>query len=198
MKTPRHIFSVLLVAVALFAGGAARADDAVFPIIVVDIQRLLQESLAAQSVQKQLVAQREKYQKEIVSEENRLRGLEQELRESRGTLSQPESSKKEQSLRQQFLEVERNVQSRRHALDDAFTDSMNVVRSNLLEVVNEVAKERKSSAAIIKQQVLWNDKSLDVTDEVLERLNKKLPSMTVTVTPKPEEEKKPDDSVKIH
>ena len=116
MKTPRHIFSVLLVAVALFAGGAARADDAVFPIIVVDIQRLLQESLAAQSVQKQLVAQREKYQKEIVSEENRLRGLEQELRESRGTLSQPESSKKEQSLRQQFLEVERNVQSRRHAL----------------------------------------------------------------------------------
>jgi Skp family chaperone for outer membrane proteins len=75
---------------------------------------------------------------------------------------------------------------RRKMLDQSFTDAMNVVRDRLLSIVQAVAHEKGANLVLVKQQVLWTDKSLDVTDEVLARLNKALPEVTL----KPPEEEK--------
>ena len=148
---------------------------------MVDVQRILDESLAAKSVQKQLETQRAKFQTEIEKEENGLSQAEQDLTKARDTLTPTAYSDREQQLRQRFPTVERHVQARRKVLDQAFTDSMNDVRASLLDIVKDVAHERGANLVLIKQQVLWNDKVLDVTDEVLGRLNQKLPQVTVTM-----------------
>ena len=80
------------------------------------------------------------------------------------------------------------MQARRKVLDQAFNDSMNAVRSNLLNIVNAVAHEHGANLVLIKQQVLWTDKVLDVTDEVLGRLNKDLPQVTIKMAPEEKEE----------
>jgi Skp family chaperone for outer membrane proteins len=96
-------------------------------------------------------------------------------------------AEREQQLRQRFLDVERRVQARRKVLDQGFTDSMNEVRANLLAVVQDVARERGADLVLTKQGALWVDKNFDVTDEVLDRLNKKLPQVTVKLTPEDDE-----------
>jgi len=157
-------------------------NSLVRPVIaIVDVQRILEESLAAKSVQKQLETQRSKFQTEIEKEENDLRQSEQELSKSHDQLPTNVYAEREQQLRQRFLSVERHVQARRKVLDQAFTDSMNTVRSNLSEIVEAVAHQHGANIVIVKQQALWADKSLDVTDEVLGRLNKRLPQVTVTM-----------------
>jgi outer membrane protein len=154
------------------------------PIIaIIDVQRILQESSAAKSVQKQLETQRAKFQTEIEGEENGLRQSEQDLSKSRDQLAADVYADREQQLRQRFLSVERHVQARRKVLDQAFTDSMNSVRSSLLAIVDTVAHERGCNLVLIKQQALWVDAPLDVTDEVLKRLNAKLPELTVKMAP---------------
>ena len=152
-------------------------------IAVVDVQRILQESLAAKSVQKQLESQRSKFQSKIESEENNLRQSEQELTKQRGQLPANTYADREQQLRQRFLDVERHVQGRRKILDQAFTDSMDAVRSGLLEIVEAVAHERGANMVVVKQQTLWIEPGLDITDEILARLNKKLPQVTVKMAP---------------
>lgn len=175
----------LFLCVAVFAvTGAARAADApkklpVAVIAIIDVQRILQESLAARSVQKQLEVQRAKFQKQIEGEENELRRAEQELSKSRNQVAADVYADREQQLRQRFLTVERQVQARRKVLDQAFTDSMNDVRTALMGVVSEVAHEHGANLVLIKQQTLWSENGFDVTDEVLGRLNKKLPQVTV-------------------
>jgi outer membrane protein len=178
-----------LLAACLLAFGvipAAGADKARPPeqvIAIVDVQRILQESLAAKSVQKQLDTQRAKFQTETEAEENELRQAEQDLGKSRDRLAANVYADHEQQLRQRFLSVEQNVDARRKVLDQSFTNSMNAVRSHLLEEVQAVAHERGANLVLTKQQVLWTDPSFDITDEVLQRLNKSLPDVAVPTAP---------------
>jgi Skp family chaperone for outer membrane proteins len=58
---------------------------------------------------------------------------------------------------------------------------MSKVRDTLLQVVADVAGEQKASLVLSKQQVVIVEKSLDLTATVLERLDKKLPSVPVTL-----------------
>jgi len=181
------LFFALSPAWAGEGGGDKKAQPApsvpaAFPATIIDVQRILQESLAAKSVQQQLETQRLKFQGEIAGEEDELRKAEDDLTKSRETLAADVYADREQQLRQRFLVVERHVQSRRKALDQAFTDSMNAVRDGLQNIVASIAHERGANIVLVKQQVLWSDKQLDITDEVLLRLNKSMPSVPVQVT----------------
>jgi outer membrane protein len=181
--------SILLLSCAWLLFGATPLEAASPQVIlVVDVQRILDESLAAKSIQKQLETQRSKFQTEIENEENGLRQAEQDLAKAHDQLTPDVYSDREQQLRQRFLAVERHVQARRKVLDQAFTDSMNTVHDNLTDIVTAVAHERNANLVLIKQQVLWTDKALDITDEVLSRLNAKLPQITVKMAPEEKEE----------
>lgn len=177
------MFCVLVLSCGV-VNAAEKGKDTKFPapvVAIIDVQRILQESLAAKSVQQQLESHREKFQVEIAVEEKELRQSEQELTKSREKVKPDVYAEQEQQLRQRFLSVERNVQARRKALDQAFTDSMNVVRKNLLEVVGVIASDHGANLVIVKQQALWSDKNMDITDEVLAKLNSILPIVQVKV-----------------
>lgn len=178
------LLGLMAMCVAL-AMPAARAETPVklpSPVIaIVDVQRILQESLAAKSVQKQLEAQRSKFQTEIEGEENGLRQAEQSLSKQRDQLAAQTYADREQQLRQRFSTVETHVQSRRKVLDQSFADSMNAVRGALLDVVDKVAREHGANIVIVKQQALWTDQPLDITDEVLKRLDQKMPKIDVAM-----------------
>lgn len=161
-------------------------------VAIVDIQRILQASKAAKSVQQQLDAQRSKFQTEIATEETGLREAEQKLAKLRETAKTDEYVEQEQKLQQRFMSVERHVQARRKALDQGNTDAMNVVRKGLVDIVSQIAKERGVNLVIVKQQVIWNDQTIDITDDVLVRLDKALPQVPVNVVTeevKPEQER---------
>ena len=179
-----------LMCFASFGGVANAETPAKLPapiIAIVDMQRILQESSASKSVQKQLEAQRSKFQNEIEKEENSLRQAEQTLSKQRSQLSAQDYSDREQQLRQRFSAVENHVQARRKVLDKSYADAMNAVREALLDVVSGVAHERGANLVIVKQQALWTDQPLDITDEVLKRLDQKMPKLDVaTPLEKPE------------
>jgi Skp family chaperone for outer membrane proteins len=195
MPYRKILLVICLCLLALTGARAAEADSKnkmPAPIIaIIDVQRILQESSAAKSVQKQLEVQRAKFQTEIEGEENGLRQSEQDLSKSRDQLAADVYADREQQLRQRFLAVERHVQARRKVLDQAFTDSMNAVRASLLAIVDAVAHERGVNVVLVKQQALWVDAPLDVTDEVLKRLNAKLPELTVKMAPEDKVDEKP-------
>jgi Skp family chaperone for outer membrane proteins len=178
-------FALSLLFVAVLPLSAALADDTSKlppPVIaIVDVQRILQESMAAKSVQRQIEAQRSKFQTEIEGEENELRQAEQDLSASRKKLSASAYADREQKLHVRFSTVETHVQERRKALDQAFTDSMNSVRDALLDVVDKTAHQHGANMVIVKQQALWVDPQFDVTDEVLKRLDQKLPKVDIAM-----------------
>ena len=166
---------------AVQPGGAAAQQLPATAVAVVDVQQIMQVSAAAQSIQKQLDAQRQTYQKEISKQEENLRAAEQELGRQRSNLAPEAFEQKRREFEQQVADVQRSVQNRKRVLDQAFNESMKKLHETMLEVVAEVAGEQKASLVLAKQQVVIAEKSLDLTGSVLDRLNKKLPSVAVTV-----------------
>jgi len=170
-------------AICLMAGQPrnALAELPASVVAVVDVQFILQEAAASRSIQKQLEVQRETYQNEISKQEDRLRAVEQELNRQRSVLSPDEFAQKRREFEQQVADVQRTVQARKRVLDQAFNESMTKVRDTVLQIVTEVAGEQKATLVLAKQQVVLAEKSLDLTSAVLERVNRKLPTVPVTV-----------------
>jgi outer membrane protein len=188
----KRFLLILGLACALPLMASAATPPAVTPVVetgktilIVDVKRILDESKASVNVQKKIEAQRADFQTEIAAKEKLIRQAEQELVSSRGKLDAAAYSEKENQLRAKFREVEQYVQERRRLLEQATTLSMGKVRSVLLGIVTEMARSRNAQAVLIRQQVLWSEASLDITDEVLQRLNKDLPDVPVNIdTPK--------------
>ena len=159
----------------------APADAGGPRIIVVDIQWVQQESLAARGVQQALERQRETFQREMAGQEERLRNAEQEIARQRTQLPSEAFALRRREFEQQVIEGQRQVQERSRVLEQAMSDAMRVVQTNVMQIVAEVALERGANIVLAKHQVLIFDRSLDVTQTVLERLNRRLPDVTVNM-----------------
>jgi Skp family chaperone for outer membrane proteins len=107
--------------------------------------------------------------------------VEQELNRQRSALPPDDFGQKRREFEQQVADVQRTVQARKRVLDQAFNESMTKVRDAVLQTVTEVAGEQKATLVLAKQQVVLAEKSLDLTSAVLDRVNRKLPSVSVTV-----------------
>lgn len=173
------VLLMLLLPLTAFAQDKAPASPA--PVLVVDMKRVLDESKAAESVQRKIEVRRSEFQKEIAGKEDEIRGEEQELLQSRGKMEAKTYSEKEDQLRQKFRDVETYVVERRRVLEQATTDSMGHVRSVLQTILTDIAKKKGAKVVLNKQLVLWSEPALDVTDDVLANLNKQLPDMDVVI-----------------
>ena len=83
------------------------------------------------------------------------------------------------SEEQKAATLRRDVQAKRQQLDRMFQTSMNTIRTTLLQVIDEIAAERKATLVLSKSQVLLAAKEYDITEESMKRLNAKLPTLAV-------------------
>lgn len=150
-------------------------------VAVVDIQRIMQESSASKGIQKAIESQRDSYQKEIQTLEDKLQSAENELRKQQTVLAPDAFAAKRRDFEKQVSDVQRTVQTRKRTLDTAFNDAMGHVQKAIYDIVQEVADERGANVVIPRNLVVLFASSLDVTEPVLERLNKQLPTVAVTI-----------------
>ncbi|MCK6453822.1 MAG: OmpH family outer membrane protein [Alphaproteobacteria bacterium] len=154
------------------------------PIIaVVDVDRIRENSTAAKSVREQLEKQRSTFQDEISKQENDLRNAEQDLNKQRSVLSPEAFNQRRQQFEQRVAEVQRTVQARRRQLEGAMQSSMTQVNTAVVQSVQDIATARGATLVLPKSQIILVDKSMEVTDEVLTLVNRKLPTVKVTLPP---------------
>ncbi|HET8729153.1 MAG TPA: OmpH family outer membrane protein [Alphaproteobacteria bacterium] len=169
----------LLVMAALPFPGRAQIEPPV--IVVVDFQGIVRESAAAKSIQTQIDDLRASYQEEFVDIEEELRTAETELAKARNTLSDEDFLQRRRQFEGRVTEAQRTAQVRRAALDQAFEAAMDEVRSTLLEVIAEIAREEDANLVLSRSQVVLADRELDFTAEAQNRLNERLPEVAVQV-----------------
>ncbi|NYZ14158.1 OmpH family outer membrane protein [Azospirillum sp. RWY-5-1] len=163
------------------APGAASQKLEAPTIMVVDVQKILQEAAASKGIQKAVETQRDTYQKEIAALEDKLRTAEQELRKQQTVLSADALAQRRRDFEKQVADVQRTVQSRKRALDSALNDSMGQVQKAMVEIIAEMARDKGANIVLARHQFVLVEAQLDVTDAVMDRLNKKLPKVAVTI-----------------
>jgi outer membrane protein len=164
------------------AAPAAPATSGKFPpavVAVVDVQKILQDSSAAKSVRDQLATRREGYQKEVTADEKKLRETEKQLATEQGKIPEADFAKKRKDFETNVRAVQQKVQDRSRTLDASFNSALAVIRENLGQIVANAANARGVTLVLDKGQVVVVESSFDMTNQVLDELNKKLPRVDV-------------------
>jgi Skp family chaperone for outer membrane proteins len=167
----------------LLAAGAAEAQVVQAPVIVtVDVQQILRESLVARNIQAQMDQRTERYTKEVTAQEGDLQKTQDELERQRTVLAPDAFNSKMRDFQQRYDALDNRVQVTRQALQQAYNEAMTKVENTALQIISDMAAERKVNLVVAKAAVLFEEKSLDITQEVITRLDAKLP-MVVLATP---------------
>lgn len=171
------------VAVAPAAPAAAATPG--LNILVVDVQSLLQNSKSAKMVRKQIEEKRAEYAKEISHQEHELRRERDRLQREQGRLSAAALNKKGREFQQKVNELDHSVQSKRQALERSNAKALEKIQNVMLKIITHIAKERKANLVFQRSELVLFDQGFDITDEVLQKLDEELPTVTVDfVTPK--------------
>jgi outer membrane protein len=81
--------------------------------------------------------------------------------------------------------LDHGVQATRQALQQAFNDAMTKVENAALQIISDIAAERKANLVVTKAAVLFTAPGLDVTQEVIRRLDEKMPDVPLAVVQEP-------------
>lgn len=183
--------AVLAVSVRLISGPAASQESGKaaqsMPIAVVgviDFQRVVKESAAGKSVRQQIDARRAKFQAEI-------RTIQQELETARSALAarptetpDGEYARKREEMRKRVGELQSMLQNRKRELDDMFNYGMRQIDLSLIEVLKELAEERRINLILNAGRgrglVLFAENRIVITEEALRRLDARLPEVGLT------------------
>ncbi len=150
-------------------------------IAVVDIDKILAESKAAKSIQKQVKAKRKEFLKEVKSAEDKLRADQKAIEKQRADLSKEELIKKAQAFEKDRMQATKKIKERKAKLDKAYGQAMNVMTKSIYDVCQEIADEEKIDLVITRQNIIVGSMSLDITEKVMKRLNKKIPNLKLKV-----------------
>lgn len=159
--------------------GACAQELPLPKIGIVDVQKVLRDSKAAQSVRPEFDRMRKDFQNQVSEQEQRLRQAEQELTRQRAILAPEAFTQKRRAFSEEARNAQNSVQARRRQLDKAFDDTKNEILKNLVIVAREVAEARKLNMLLEKRFVFLSASTMDVTDEVISRLDKRLPKIAV-------------------
>lgn len=148
-------------------------------IAIVNIQKIMRDSSAATSVRDQLKSKQSSFQTELDNKEKELQKEDQELVKQRANLAEDAFNQKVNSFRQKANQARQEIQTKRTQLDKGFSGALTQIQNTTIGIITEIAKEKNIDLVITGSTVLYASQEMDITDEVLARLNKKVPSISV-------------------
>lgn len=166
---------LILLGIALFVASPASAQD----LAVVDVQKIMKDSTAAQAARQQLQAKQKEFQDQISAKEKDLQKEDQELAKQRSLMDQDAFKQKIASFQQKAAGVQKEVREKRQTFTKAYEDAISQLHSHVTGIIADMAKEKGFKIAVPTSQILYADPALDISAEVLSRLNKQMPSLTV-------------------
>lgn len=170
----------LVLMCALPGAPVAAAEPSVpLKIAILDVDRVLRSAAAVNGIHDHMRQYRDAYRDEIQQEEDAIRAAHQALGDARKELSAEAYEEQQRVLNERVSRAQAMMQDRRRMLDEARAKAMNEVQSVLNTIVAEIATEQNVTLILRKDQTVLAATQLEITDEVLRRLDTRLPAVQV-------------------
>ncbi len=188
MKMMKSIQTAITAIAMTFAVGAMTvasaqentgAEDTTAVVMIVDFEGIMREASAMQDMTKQIKTRQEAYQQEIEKRQQALRKEEQEIAQQRTLLSADVIQQKQKEFQQKVADFQKFAQGRNRILDEALNSSRVKFQKTLIEVIADVAEQRKATLVLHKSQVILHANAMDASKEVFDRVNKAMPTLSV-------------------
>ena len=170
---------ITLIALSLSLPLCSFVNAADHKMMVVETRKIIESSLAHQDILANVQKKNETYRDEVQLLEADLKKQYQDLETQKNALSQDAIDKKNEAMSKEVAELQKKSYSQHTALEDAYRTATQVLIDKTSEIVKQQAKKNGYSIVIEKGVAVYSDDALDITNSVLDELNKVLPKVAV-------------------
>ena len=186
---PRHSYYFFLILTLFFINlvkieVSAQEEDTVeyeVRIGVVDRQKIMQDSLAGESVRKEFEAMEQAYREQISTREYELRTQQEELGRQRAILTPEAYSERENEFAALVEGLQRDVAEINKQLDAMLQYGMRQIDMQTIQIIAEIAEAKGYTLVLDKTQLLMVNTDYEFSQEVLTVLNARLPVVEITL-----------------
>ena len=184
----RNAFNMFAVAAVVVAAGALSsvptfAQDAKLPtpvIAIIDGDMIANESLAGKGVVLEQSKYAEALKTFVTDNETKLRAEEQDLTRQRATLAPDVFEQKARAFQQKAADLQMQVKQRSDQISFASQMAQRELTGNILQIGQEIAKQRGANIALNKSQVIMYEPAFEISKQVLSTLNQRLTTIKFT------------------
>ena len=137
-------------------------------------------AVAVKAIRAQLSGYLDVYRTDTQKEEQDIRTAQEELGRKRQILTPEGYAEERKKLEERLAEAQDRVQRRRQALERVNNEAMEQVKETLEKIVAELANERQLTLILRKDQVVFTAPAIEITDEVLQRIDVRLPTVRIS------------------
>jgi len=150
------------------------------PVIgVLGVPDIMRAASAAKQVEKIITERREKLNEDAQKEQGSWRDLQQSLATQRAGLSPDQIRTKERELQDRITNAQKQLRDRNRFIQEAAQVGLAQIERMLIGVIRQVAESRGMNLVLRREQVALNVNEFDITEAVVDQLNKVLPSVAL-------------------
>ena len=180
MKCLRWIFLILIIVPSV---SWAQESKFVAKAAVVDVESILEHSLAIKHVKKSINEISDKIQRELTEKEINIKSIEAELIKQREVLSEEKFNLKVLEFNKKVSQTQKEMQSKKNALEEAHSKAIAQVHKSTIEVITELAKQYGINIVLPSSQVLFVESDMNITLQVITKLTERLNTVDVLYSP---------------
>jgi outer membrane protein len=179
MKITKSFFAGLVAAMLMV--GVPTAALAQQPVILfIDQGKLLSTSAAGKSINSQVQALAKTAESELESERKTIQAEGEQLQKIQESLSKEDFAKRYQALVVKAQEGARLEQIKKAEIAQAQAQALAQLNEELRPVVEQILDKKKATVLLERSAVVFADEKMDITDEIVAALDKKVKTVKVT------------------
>ena len=153
------------------------AINEAFPIAVVDMQKIVGQSLAAVKVREFIENKKQEFGSELKNEEEELKKLQEDLANQRSIMPPDEFTELEGNFRKRVEGLQQMVAERNQLLEEILSKSVQVIQLEAIKIITDIGKEKGLALTLDTLSVVIAANSINISNSVIELLNINLPEV---------------------
>ena len=150
---------------------------------IVDFRFILKKSNAMKILGDKFISLENEMNKKMKRKQAYLKNKELNIIKQKKDLSTLEYKNKIDLFKSEVLKTQKQFKEERLILNKSFQNIQNNLKDMLAKVIKNVSIEKKINVVLLKENVfLYNNASLDITDEVLQIFNERTKSLKIVIT----------------
>jgi outer membrane protein len=137
----------------------------------IDIQRAISESTAGKRAKDKFQSQVKKAEADLLKEKQELERLKSDLDKKGPLMKEEERRSLEADLQRRYVNYQRTMGDQQQDLRQKEGALTADILKELEKIVNEVGKTEKFTLILERNQILYSDQGIDVTNKVIELFN---------------------------
>lgn len=150
---------------------------------VVDFRYILKKSNAIKILGNKFLIFEKKINEKVKLKQSNLKLKEIKILNDKKNISDTQFQNQLKLLKEEVFQTQKNYKEERLLLNKSFQKIQKGIKDSLAQVIKNVSKKRNINVVFLKENIfLFNDTSVDLTNEVLDLFNEKTKSMSITIT----------------